>query len=84
MTFSKLLSSKYYDKYLHILGTFTAMVFALLWLETGQAVVLICTLQAVKTMWNISLDKTYRPWGDWLANAGGYALYTAYWLLRRW
>jgi len=82
MTFSELLQ-KNYDKLLHILGTFTAMAFACLWLETGQAVVLVFTLQVVKTMWNVDRDKTYKPHGDWLANAGGYALYTLYWLLGR-
>jgi len=82
MTFTELLQ-KNYDKLLHIAWTFVLMAFADIWLPAGNAVMLVFTLQMVKTIWNYSKDATYRPYGDWLANMAGYGLYTLYWLLGR-
>lgn len=81
MTLNKRLQ-QHYDKILHITCTFTLLAFAHIWLPIGHAITVVVTLQVVKTMWNVSDDRTYRPWGDWLANAIGYALYAAYWLAR--
>jgi len=84
MIFSELLQ-KNYDKLLHITCTFALMAFGVRTnlLSTGLVVTIVLSLQAAKTIWNYTKATTYKPYGDWVANMGGYALYVAYWLLGR-
>ena len=71
-----------YDKILHVTVTFTLMLFATIWLSIPIAVGIVFALQVIKTIRNGVLDKTYKLYGDWLANLGGYALYALYYLLQ--
>jgi len=84
MTFGELLH-KNYDKLLHITCTFGLMAYGVRTnlLPTGLIVTVVLSLQITKTIWNYTKDTTYKPYGDWLANMGGYALYTLYWLIGR-
>ena len=72
----------YYDKLLHVAGTFTAMAFLTLFIPCGFAIGIVLVLQLGKTWWNFK-DWTYCWLGDWLANIIGYALFAAFWALSR-
>lgn len=74
---------KHYDKLLHISITFGLMMFATTFLSIEKAVGTVFMLQVMRTLQNVTRDKAYRPWGDWLANSGGYLLYGLYWMIGR-
>ena len=67
--------TKHYDKLLHILGTFTAMIWLLRipGIRGDQAFGIVFFLQLLKTYINYR-DTEYSHWGDWVANLGGYIL----------
>ena len=66
---------KYYDKMLHILGTFSALVWLnKVFLPVG-ALIIVLLLCVGKTAWNYVSDNSYRPFGDWLANGIGIGLW---------
>jgi len=39
------------------------------------AVIIILILCTGKTVWNYYNDKSYKPYGDWIANAIGFGLW---------
>jgi len=76
----KLLSAlpRHYDKLLHISITFFGIVFFAKWLPIYICLPAMIVAQVFKTWANYRADKSYRPFGDWAANLGGYVLVGVY------
>jgi len=78
----------HYDKFLHILGTFTLMMFGMIWLSYRSAALIVFALQVIKwldnynalPMWIRFRDwvVSHESWGDWVANLCGYGLAVLY------
>lgn len=77
-----------YDKLLHILGVFTALLWInRLWCnlpytdvvlfsgKTLAPVMIVMVLCCLKTIRNHLKNDTYNPVGDWFANSVGYVLW---------
>ncbi len=64
-----------YDKLLHILGSFAALLWLSKVLSELTVIILVLILCTAKTIWNYAKDKRYSPIGDWLANAIGFTLW---------
>jgi len=65
---------KYYDKLLHVLVTFTLLVFGVKIFPAYYVAGSIIALQVLKVWLNKSNDKAYRVGGDACANAVGFVL----------
>lgn len=69
---------QHYDKLLHVSVTFMMMALLCKMLPAHAALATTLMAQLAKTALNRVTDDTYKPWGDWLANAAGYAVYTMF------
>jgi hypothetical protein len=64
-----------YDKLLHVLGSFTALVWLDKILSPMVSIIIVISLCCIKTKWNYRKYKLYNPIGDWVANLIGFALF---------
>jgi len=68
----------HYDKLLHVLGAFTVLIWLnKVFLPVG-ALIILFLLCVGKTALNYMSDKTYKPFGDWIANIIGFGLWLIY------
>ncbi|KKL90295.1 hypothetical protein LCGC14_1906090, partial [marine sediment metagenome] len=67
-----------YDKLLHILGSFTALLWLSKFIHPIISIIIVLLLSILKTIWNHTSDDSYKPTGDWLANAIGFVLWRLY------
>ncbi|KKN62422.1 hypothetical protein LCGC14_0512190 [marine sediment metagenome] len=67
-----------YDKLLHILGAFTALLWLSKFTHSAISIIIVLLLCILKTIWNHASDDSYKPMGDWLANAIGFVLWRLY------
>ena len=69
-----------YDKLLHILGAFTALLWLSKIIHPAISIIIVLLLCILKTIWNYASDDSYKPVGDWLANLAGFGLWVL-WLI---
>lgn len=67
-----------YDKLLHILGSFTALLWLSKFIHPVISIIIVLLLCVLKTIWNYTSDDSCKLVGDWLANAIGFVLWGLY------
>lgn len=67
-----------YDKLLHILGAFTALLWLSKIIHPAISIIIVLLLCILRTIWHYASDDSYKPVGDWLANAIGFVLWGLY------
>lgn len=69
---------KYYDKLLHITGSFMALIWLARMVPVLFALLIVVSLCVLKTIWNYKSDSAYKPYRDWIANFIGIGLWRLY------
>ncbi len=67
-----------YDKLLHILGSFTALLWLSKFIHPVGSIISVLLLCISKAILNYNSDDSYKPVGDWLANLIGFVLWGLY------
>lgn len=68
-----------YDKLLHVLGSFTALLWLNKFINPIASIIIVLVLCVLRTIQHYKAsDASYNPAGDWLANAIGFVLWGLY------